>query len=137
MNWVKDLWRVAKSDFRTENLAPEIREAASISIPSNILPSSRWSRGLKENSGIFPHLRTSTLSSSDFPLGTSSSGRFGSSKRKSFCSFNISSSSEDLSLISLVRAKASFSSLELFFLLAFRCPIFLDKLFSKAFLSSV
>ena len=82
MNWPSARSSRASWPFSTTNRAPLMREAASKSIRPSAPPRSTWSLGEAMWFGS-PQRRSSTLSSSSSPTGTSAMGRLGRAASRS------------------------------------------------------
>ena len=74
---MRALWSLAPFPLFTGNPAPVILLPNSKSIKSYFFASSQWGRELSFRLGKSPPLKTSILSSSDFPIGTNLFGIFG------------------------------------------------------------
>ena len=91
MSCVSARWSCASAPRSTENRAPEIFAAAGRS--SRLAANATWSRGSKLKEGGSRQRRSSTLSASVRPAGTSSSGTFGIVMAKSASSARTDSKS--------------------------------------------
>src|SRR6202789_1509444 len=76
MNCTRARWSLARLPVITTNRAPEMRPAASKSIPIRS-PKATWSLGAKSNCRATPQRRTSTLAVSSRPSGTPECGMLG------------------------------------------------------------
>ena len=126
----------ASIPFSTTNRDPDSFDAVSKSISPSRSPISKCCNGwlMPASLGGSPTLRTSLLSCSSLPSGTSSSGRFGMTERAScsalsaaFWSVSPLSSASFRSATSAIRARALSSS---FFALAW--PISLEAALRRA-----